>query len=396
MDQPTPPYNPTDNLEGKVLGGTYQVLRKLGEGGVGVVYEARHIRVGSRFAAKILRHKVAADPTLRARFKREAMLGSRLGHEHIVQVFDFDSIEEGFPYIIMELLLGEDLNLRLRRDGPMGLVKAASITRHVALALAAAHQEGVIHRDLKPGNIFLVRRQGGGEQTKVLDFGFSKVLLSATMATTQGQLLGTPSYMSPEQARGRTQEIDAPSDIFCLGLVLYHMLAGRQAFNDKSMPALLYKIVHDHPPPLSDFRSDLPQGIIDLVRRATAKEKDDRHASAGELLEELTLAMGRRWQDVLMLDLAQENSSASQPAIPRPAPLPEPPPEPTPPAPGPEQKPRPEQTPRSGALLGIILLTIVVLLVSAGGYLAYRHFASGTDEVSPPDPADSKSEIEPR
>ncbi len=298
------PPTSTSDLIGQVLSGTYEVLRELGRGGMGVVYEARHARTGARVAVKVLRHKEAASESVQARFEREAMLGSRLGHRHIVQVTDFQRTEQGFPYLVMELLEGEDLRARLRRDGPVGMLKAASITRQVALALAAAREEGVVHRDLKPENIFLARRADGTEVAKVLDFGLSKVMLSVTMATRDGQVLGTPNFMSPEQARGRIQEIEPRSDIFALGLVLHNMLTGEVPFAAKSLPATLYKVVHEDLAPLSSFRGDLPPGLVALVKRATAKEKAGRFGSADELLTELTRSLGGRWQDVLMLEVS--------------------------------------------------------------------------------------------
>ena len=354
---------------------------------MGVVYEARHARTGSRVAVKVLNHKEADNPELQARFEREAMLGSRLGHEHIVQVIDFQSTDQGFPYLVMELLEGEDLRRRLRRDGPMSLVKAASITRQVALALCAAHDEGVIHRDLKPENIFLARRNAGGEVIKVLDFGLSKVMLSVTMATQEGQVLGTPNFMSPEQARGRNQEVDPRTDIFALGLVLYNMLSGQMPFSAENLPTLLYKVVHEQPRPLCEFRGDLPPALMDLVDRATAKEKEDRHASADELLADLTQSLGSRWQDVLLLEVtgAPAAREVSKPSVDM------------------QEKSRPPSPQHGGKLQGIMGLILVVLLVCAGGWLAFQHLrgtpaprpapasrpapAAGSDAAPAPDAA---------
>ena len=361
------PSPPNPDLAGQVLGGTYEVIRELGRGGMGVVYEARHARTGSRVAVKVLHHKEAASAEIQARFEREAMLGSRLGHEHIVQVSDFQSTDQGFPYLVMELLEGEDLRRRLRREGPMSLVKAVSVTRQVALALAAAHEEGVVHRDLKPENIFLARRHAGGEVVKVLDFGLSKVMLSVTMATQQGQVLGTPNFMAPEQARGRVKEIDPRSDLFSLGLVLHNMLSGQLPFEAENLPALLYKVVHEEPASLASFRGDLPPGLIALVERATAKEMDQRHGSAKELLADLSRSMGRRWQDVLMQQVSGA-APAPREASPRTAEQ-----ETPPPAPAPIRWPW---------LLGVVGLTGVVLLVLMGCWLAYAHFVN----KPPPEP----------
>src|SRR6476660_5143239 len=214
---------------------------------MGVVYEAQHVRLPRRFAVKILGKPVDSDTTATtlARFRREAEIASTLAHPHIVEVFDYQVAESGAPYLVMELLEGEDLADRLKR-GRVGIVAAL---RMIAEALDVAHTGGVVHRDLKPANIFLVKRGPREDFVKVLDFGVSKLIDSATL-TQEKAMVGTPLYMSPEQAIG-TQELTPESDIFSLGAISWEMLTGRRAFAASSIPSILYQIVHGATPKLA-------------------------------------------------------------------------------------------------------------------------------------------------
>jgi serine/threonine-protein kinase len=295
---------PAENpLIGQILGGSYRVLRLIGEGGMGVVYEAAHTRVERRFAIKVLAVKLAGNEEAAARFQREAMIGSKLGHEHIVAVTDFDRTADGYPFLVMELVQGQDLSQVLRAERRLSLHRAASITRQVALGLEAAHTEGVVHRDLKPENIFITRRAGGGELAKVMDFGVAKVMESHSIMTQDASILGTPSYMSPEQAEGRVREIDHRTDIFSLGLILYQMLSGKLAFSGPNATSVLYQVVHREAAPLNELRPDLPPAVVEVVGRAIQKDKSDRYGSAAELVGALADALGHRWRDVLMQEL---------------------------------------------------------------------------------------------
>src|SRR5262245_24269579 len=192
---------------GAVVAETYQVTRLLGRGGMGSVWEASHLRLpGKRVAIKVLHANVAADQEALARFRREAEIATRLGHPNIVEVHDFNSLPDGQPYLVLELLIVESLDSRMRR-APVSLDNAMRIAGQIGAALAAAHREQVVHRDLKPQNVFLVRprmdeAEGGGELVKVLDFGISKIRGSQTIVTLDSTVLGTPQYMAPEQATG--------------------------------------------------------------------------------------------------------------------------------------------------------------------------------------------------
>jgi len=304
-------------LIGRVLGGTYKIERLIGEGGMGQVYEASHTRIPRKFAVKVLSIKMNTVPTVVARFQREAMIGSRLGHDHIVAVTDFDTTEDGFPYLVMELLNGKDLSGLLQDEGALSPVRATSILRQVLLALSAAHAEGVVHRDMKPENIMLCRRRGGGEIAKVMDLGISKVLTSDSIVTSHAQLLGTPWYMAPEQAEGRIDEIDHRTDLFSLGLIYYNMLTGVMPFQGDSVPSVLYQVVHKSPPPLGDVAPELPAGLGPVVEKAIQKDSAERHQSATEFIEAVQEAMGDEWKDVLIHELGTgtQDAPADTPAL---------------------------------------------------------------------------------
>ena len=292
--------------------------RLIGKGGMGVVYEASHTRVQRRFAIKVLNVRYADDPQVMARFRREAMLGSRLGHDHIVEVLDFNQTEEGFTYLVMELLEGQDLQQLLKRQGRLRLEHAAALLRQVALALTAAHAEGVVHRDLKPENIFICRQKDGQGKVKVLDFGISKVLDSESIITHQSAVLGTPNFMSPEQAEGRISDIDHRTDVFALGLIFYYMLAGKLPFAGPSLPSIMYDVVHAEPPLLTEVRPDLPAGVSRVVQRAIRKKRGDRHQSAMELVDDLAQALGDRWKEVLLWSMTVDQEAEGRPGGPDP------------------------------------------------------------------------------
>jgi len=213
-----------DNLTGVVLGGTYRMLRMLGEGAMGRVYEAQHTRIeGKRFAVKVLHPEFVDHQELRVRFHREAEAAALIDHPNAVGVYDVGETEDGRPYIVSELLAGEDLIELLQRVGTMSVASAIRVARQVAKALAAAHARGVIHRDVKPDNVFLT---GDKAQpvAKVLDFGISRLEQSGKQLTKLGTVMGTPWYMTPEQGRG--QRVDHRADIYGLGAILYRALTG--------------------------------------------------------------------------------------------------------------------------------------------------------------------------
>lgn len=274
---------------GRVLGGRYELRRLLGRGGMGLVYEALHITVGRSVAIKLLRHDLARSREAVNRFMREARAAAAIGNEHIVEVFDFSYTEEGEAFIVMELLEGENLGARIRREGPLPLSQAIAIAKQVAQALDVAHAKGIIHRDLKSENVFLVSRNGG-DFVKLLDFGISKVLEGDEgrgTLTREGVLMGTPHYMAPELVQGDVQ-LDRRVDVYALGCLLYEMITGRVPFTGKHVVEVLYKHVHESPEPPSRLRSDVPSALESVVLRALEKDRERRFATAAEVLEALT------------------------------------------------------------------------------------------------------------
>jgi len=272
----------TENI-GKVLGGSYHLVRLIGEGGMGAVYEAEHIRLPRRFAVKLLRTEVGADPVAIERFRREADIASSIGHEHIVDVVDFNVTGAGVPYMVLELLEGEDLGARIRKKGHLSSQELRPILDQVAEALEAAHGRGVIHRDLKPQNMFLCRRGTRDDFVKILDFGISKIVHSPSVVTQAGTVFGTPNYMSPEQAQGPGVDLDPRTDVFTLGVVCYEALTGQLAFDGASAAATLYKVCHTDPAPLRSIVADIPPEVEAVVMRAMAKGVEERWQSARQV-----------------------------------------------------------------------------------------------------------------
>jgi serine/threonine-protein kinase len=276
---------------GSVVADTYRVTRLLGRGGMGSVWEADHLRLpGKRVAIKILNTDAAADQEALARFRREAEIATRLGHPNIIEVHDFNLLPGGQPYLVLELLVGESLDARMRR-GPMAIDQVVRIAGQIAGALAAAHRAGVIHRDLKPQNVYLVPREDevGGELVKVLDFGISKIRGSQTVKTNDSTILGTPQYMAPEQATGNHAAVDPRTDVFALGAIVYEMLAGRPAFTGENIPEVVYKVVYEAPAPLAPLApSGVAPRMIQAVERALAKKQDERFPDVAVFIEHLS------------------------------------------------------------------------------------------------------------
>jgi len=281
--------------------GKYQVVRLIGEGGMGAVYEAVHLAIGKKVAIKIMSAGLAADLDARARFLREAQLTSRVRHPHAVDVTDVGS-EGGHTFLVMELLDGEDLASFIEWRGRLPLQQAADILLPVAAAVAAAHDEGIIHRDLKPHNIFLSQTRDGTIVPKVVDFGISKArldlqspaadltpptpVMSPVVKTTVG-LMGTPGYLSPEQIEG-TRTAGAASDQYALGLILYECVTGRPPFGrDDEITKIFGDILNGRRTPAGDLRADLPDDLQRIIDRATSRDPAARFPSVRAMGEAL-------------------------------------------------------------------------------------------------------------
>jgi serine/threonine-protein kinase len=280
-------------IEGTAIG-QYRIVRKIGEGGMGAVYEAQHTLIGRRAAIKVLLPELSSNREVVDRFFNEARATTSISDPGIVQVFDFGVHTDNSAYIVMEFLEGEPLDSRMKRLGRLAPFDALRITRQCAGSLASAHARGIVHRDLKPENIFLVKDQEaqGGERPKILDFGIAKLNASESRTKTRtGTMMGTPIYMSPEQCRG-AGSVDQRSDIYSLGCVLYHMLTGRPPFDSEGMGELI--VMHMQQPPTPP--SELVQGIAvvdELVLKTLAKSVTDRVQTMTDLQKGCDQVMAR-------------------------------------------------------------------------------------------------------
>jgi serine/threonine-protein kinase len=309
----------SDIRVGAILRDTYEITSLLGKGGMGTVFLARHRRLpGKQVAVKVLHNSASLNPELYARFRREAEIASQLGHPNIVQVLDFDTLQDGAPFLVMEYLRGESLEQRLTH-GPLPIHEALSITRQICSALQAAHRAGVVHRDLKPANVFLVPTDSGGvvaEQVKLLDFGISKMLDSQTLQTQETVLIGTPQYMAPEQALGKNSEVDARTDIFALGCIVYELLSGSPPFagDGGSLVQVIFRIVHGQPEPLASLCPGLPSEVLRAVEKALAKSPQERYPDVGSFIAELTGSPLQSLAGVAIPTFSSSRAAASVPS----------------------------------------------------------------------------------
>lgn len=282
-----------DALVGSTLANRYEIIRRIGEGGMGAVYEARHTVIGKRVAVKVLLERLVEKRELVGRLLKEARLASAIGHENIVDVTDFGTTDDARSFVVMEYLEGEPLSALLAREAPLPVERCLRIVRQVASALEAAHAKGIVHRDIKPENVYLVRR-GDDDFVKVVDFGVSKAVRTAdegpeTLRLTRtGMLLGTPLYMSPEQARG-DEDIDARADVWAVGVVLYECLTGEVPFRANNYLQVIAQVLNHEALPPSKMLPELgiPAAVESVVMKALAKDRDERYQQMADLRRDL-------------------------------------------------------------------------------------------------------------
>jgi eukaryotic-like serine/threonine-protein kinase len=280
-----------DPLINTLVDGRYRILGKIGEGGMGVVYKATHVAINKTLALKLLRVEVASEPDVVQRFIQEAQAATSIGHENIVDISDFGQLKDGTAYFVMEFLNGRALSELIRRGGSIPTGDAVQILRQIASALGAAHRRGIVHRDLKPDNVMVLARGEFSNFVKVLDFGIAKVGGTKNKLTRTGMVFGTPHYMSPEQAAG--QSVDARTDIYALGVIMYEMFTGRVPFDGDTFMGVLTKHMFEKPAPMFGAGIERQLGAVEQITlRALEKKPENRYASMDELIEDLDRVLG--------------------------------------------------------------------------------------------------------
>jgi serine/threonine-protein kinase len=290
-------YQSKDGAEERIettLVGKYRIESIIQKGGMGTVFSGTHIELGKKIAIKILHPNCAASKEVVQRFLNEARGTAKLQHRNIVDILDIGTDERGIPFFVMEYLPGESLKERfVRREGRLSPQETADIMIQTLTGLYVAHARGIIHRDMKPGNIYIAKEADGSEVVKILDFGVAKFreleIDELIELTSSGSILGTPSYMSPEQAAGKKSEIDYRTDIYSCGLVIYKALTGVNPFKGESHYETIQNIVNKPIPPLSRFMEDVPRGVEDVTLRATDKDKEKRFQDCREFIKALAV-----------------------------------------------------------------------------------------------------------
>ena len=271
---------------GQILADKFRVERVLGVGGMGIVLEATHLALKQRVALKFLLPAALADKGAVARFEREARAAVQLKSEHVVKVMDVGRMPDGAPFMVMEYLEGVNLSEIIRDQEQLPIPVVLNYLLQMCEAVSEAHRLGIIHRDLKPENIFITTNVSGEPLVKVLDFGISKMNGEQMSLTHTTQVLGSPYYMSPEQLRS-SRDVDQRSDVWAIGAILYEMLSGHVPFEANTMMELCTQVLESTPPPLSNFRSDIPPEMVSVVEGCLAKQRDDRLASVAEIVRRL-------------------------------------------------------------------------------------------------------------
>lgn len=275
----------SDELVGTTIDARYEVQRVLGEGGMGLVYKARHVVLDKPLALKVLRPDVSRDQEIITRFQQEARSASAIGNQHIIDITDFGTLKNGSTYFIMEFLDGTDLTGAIEDGGTIDAVRTVHVAKQLCQALGAAHDAGIVHRDLKPDNIYLIRRGGDPNFVKVLDFGIAKVGGSSSKLTRAGQVFGTPHYMSPEQCAG--SGVDHRTDVYALGIIMYEMTTGEVPFDADNLMGILTKHLYEEPVRPRERNPAIPEELELVILKAIAKQADARYQTMYELFEDL-------------------------------------------------------------------------------------------------------------
>ncbi len=315
--------------EGTVLAGKYRVDRVLGAGGMGLVVAAHHMGLDSRVAIKLLLPEMLQHKDVVARFAQEARAAARITNEHVARVFDVGALEDGAPYMVMEYLDGSDLGEWLHRDGRLPVAQAVDFVLQACEGVAEAHGVGIVHRDLKPANLFCVKRSDGSFSIKVLDFGISKLSAGGAQSsfsmTATAAVMGTPYYMSPEQMES-ARDVDARTDIWSLGIILYELITGSRPFGGQTLPEVCFRIATHPAPRIRELRPDVPPGVEAVVLKSLEKRRADRFSSIAELAAALapfggdqaisSAARSRRASSVTATaDIARAHMTVSMPDV---------------------------------------------------------------------------------
>jgi eukaryotic-like serine/threonine-protein kinase len=286
---------PATSLVGQVVADRYHVIKKLGEGGMGQVYLAEHVKMGRRSAIKVMSPAMVHDPDAVARFNREAANASRITHPNVCAVYDFGETPDGLIYLAMEFVEGEPLTAIIEREGALPLARATAIFKQTADALQAAHDLGIVHRDLKPDNIMVARTRDGADLVKVVDFGIAKAVggdEAGQKVTKTGLVVGTPEFMSPEQLSG--DKVDGRSDLYSLALVYFRMLTGELPFQADSVQETMIKRLTDDPAKLAETRPDLtfPDGLQQVLDAALARTPAERYQTVAKFADDVVAVAG--------------------------------------------------------------------------------------------------------
>lgn len=396
---------------GTVVRGKYRILARLGEGGMAVVYKAHHELLDEFRALKVIKHDLARDAEFMGRFKNEAIMARKLTHPNAVRVDDLDIAEDGLPFIAMELVVGDTLETLVQRAGPLPVSLVLDISLNVCEALDAAHKLGLVHRDIKPENIVLIAQREGPPIAKILDFGISRLResLGGSKGLTQtGMVIGTPEYMSPEQAMAKKGvEIDGRSDLYSLGLVMYRMLTGEMPFQAETTVEIFLQQLKTRPHPPHELKPELgiPEAVSSIVMKALEKDREKRFATGGEMAAAMRKARGTSTHPSRRIDWASlstaeatfgaEHNTPNPRVAPPPAAAPPPPTITPPPA-----TPTLERTVfRTSArivpaqheytrrlLMALLAVSVAVLIVMGFAAWEFRNYAMQGSRKVPPEP----------